>query len=271
LKTIAVINEKGGTGKTTVAVNLAAALGQRGHTTVLLDLDARPNATEWLLGMAPDSCDPERGAFGLLTYDLPLLRTLTPTNETNLLLCVGHPQLQRADRALVTRPDATRVLTAAIEEYVASSAAAARTIDYLVIDSPGARNTVLFNALLAADLIVTPVLTEALNSMGLREVLGMVELIQQRGRPDLPHPTIVINHFAGRAGLNQEYAEALRTLYAGHVLDTELGRSVLVQESVTANQSVLAYRPRSASAAQIREIAGEIVQRLHSAREGKVA
>jgi len=268
LKTIAIINEKGGTGKTTVAVNLAAALGQRGHTVVLMDLDARPNATEWLLGIAPDARDPDVGAFGLLTRDLPLLRTLTPTNEANLLLCAGHPQLQRADSLLASQPDATRVLATALEEYGASTAGAERRIDYVVIDSPGARNHVMFNALLAADLIVTPVLTEALNSMGLREVLAMVALIQRRGRPTLPHPVIVINHFAGRAGLNQEYAEALRTNYAGHVLATEIGRTAVLQESVTANQSVLAYRPRSVPAAQMRSVAEEIVQRLDAAAEG---
>jgi chromosome partitioning protein len=263
---ITVANEKGGVGKTTTTVNLAAALGSMANCRVLvIDLDSQGHATQWL-NVPLDRVPPERSAYAVLTGQSPLALTILRTHETGVELCAAHPFLAKAANELSTQVDGLFVLNDALNAVApenATAATASAPIDYVIIDCPPTKGTIVFNALIAADLVIAPVLAESLSMEGLGELNDTVQRVRQRYSPDLPPPRMLINNYEGRSAADRQIHDYVRERFATQVFQTEIGRDAPLRECFAAKSSIFRYRRGARSALQFQALAEEITEALH--------
>jgi len=258
MQIITIANEKGGVGKTTSAVNLAAALGQAGQRSVVIDLDSQGHATEWL-GVSKNQVPAERSAYALVSGQTTLPPTLLRTYEEGVVLCAAHPLLARAALELGSNVEGLFLLKDALNQDF--------PVDYVIIDCPPAKGTVVFNALIAADLIIAPVLSQALSLEGLGELVETVRRIQSRYAPALPLPMILINDYEGRSAADRQIQEHLRHHFGNCVFRTVIGRDAPLRECFALKESIFRYRRTARSAAHFRELAAELKEHLPHAKE----
>lgn len=262
---ITIANEKGGVGKTTTTVNLAAALGAVAERRVLvIDLDSQGHATQWL-NVPVERVPPDRSSYAVLTGQTALTPTMLRTPEQGVMLCAAHPFLAKAAQELSTRVDGLFVLNDALEA-VASKQETAETppapVDYVIIDCPPTKGTVVFNALIAADLVIAPVLAESLSMEGLGELNDTVQRIRQRYSPELPPPRMVINNYEGRSAADRQIHDFVRDRFARQVFQTEIGRDAPLRECFAAKSSIFRYRRGARSALQFQALAEEVMEAL---------
>lgn len=253
MRVVTIANEKGGVGKTTTAVNLAAALGLRGRRALVIDLDSQGHATQWL-GVAKSQVPAERSSYAVLASDAELAATLLRTGEENVALCAAHPLLAKAALELGSNVEGLFVLK--------DSLAGDLPIDYVLIDCPPAKGAVVFNALIAADLVLAPVLSQALSLEGLGELNETVRRVQSRYSQRLPAPMILINDYEGRSAADRQIQEYIRTQFGDQVFRTMLGRDAPLRECFAAKESIFRYRRTARSASSFRELAAELMERL---------
>ncbi len=227
MKIITIANEKGGVGKTTTSVNLAAALGQAGYRVLVIDLDSQGHTTQWF-GVSPGAVTMDRSSYGVLIGQTDIVSTLIRTAEEGVILCAAHPGLAKAGQELRNNIDGIFLLRDAIERLnkLASSKKNGSPIafDYVLIDCPPARSMIVFNALITANLVIGPVLAESLSMEGMGELNETVRRIQQRHSPNLPLPRILINNYDGRSTVDRQIHDDLRDQMAAQILETEIGR-----------------------------------------------
>ncbi len=135
-------------------------------------------------------------------------------------------------------------------------------IDYVLIDCPPAKGAVVFNALIAADLVLAPVLSQALSLEGLGELNETVSRVQSRYSPHLPAPLILINDYEGRSGADRQIQEYLRSQFGSQFFRTTIGRDSPLRECFAAKESIFRYRKNARSAGQFRELVDELKGRL---------
>ncbi len=249
MRIVTIANEKGGVGKTTVAVNLAAALGLAGSRVLLIDLDSQGHATQWL-GIPKDKVNPERSAYGVLTRKATVAKTVVRSGEEGVTLCPAHVLLAHVAAELNVSIDGVFVLREALR--------ATLPFDFVVIDCPGAKGAVVFNALIAADLVLAQVRAEILSLEGLTELTATVEKVRERFSPHLPPPRILINDYDGRSAADRSIGDYVRREHGAQVFDVVLGRDAPLRECYGAQQSIFRYRPSARSAAGFRELATEV-------------
>ncbi|HEX6289398.1 MAG TPA: ParA family protein [Herpetosiphonaceae bacterium] len=258
MQVIAIANEKGGTGKTTTAVNVSAALGLAGYQVVVIDLDSQAHATEWL-GLSKSGITPEQSSYGVLTGATEIVDALHPTTEQQVRVCPGHAMLVKAPMELSTNVDGLFVLRDALHQAAESS----EQIDYVVIDCPGAIGPLVYNALIAAHLVIAPVLSELLSIEGLGELTETVRRVKARHSPQLPPPVILINNYEGRSTTDRQIQSGLREQFGRSVFNTCIGRDAPLREAFGSQESIFRYRRSARSATAFRDLAAEIVERLN--------
>jgi len=256
MKTIAISLRKGGTGKTTTTINLAAALGLLGYQVLVIDLDSQGHATEWL-GVAMASLTPEHSSYGVLTTQASLAATLWTTAEQGVQLCPAHPFLAKAAKDLGSQADGFFVLQEAIEQF--GQEAQGTPVDILIVDCAPASDPLTFNALIAADLILAPVFVEALSLQGLKDVYETVQRIRKRLSPDITDPYVLLNNYEGRAQVDRQIYDDLRVAYGDQILQTVIGRDAPLREAFIQQASIFRHRRTARAAAQFRDLANEIV------------
>ncbi|GAC1540775.1 MAG: chromosome partitioning ATPase ParA [Herpetosiphon sp.] len=249
MKVLTLANEKGGVGKTTTTVNLAAALGVAGMRVLVIDLDSQGHATEWL-GISKAKVPAERSAYGVLSGHIPLGDTLLRTHESNVVLCAAHALLAKAALELGSNVEGLFLLRDALQ--------LALPIDYVLIDCPPAKGAVVFNAMIAADLVVAPTLSQALSLEGLGELNETVSRVRSRYSTHLPPPMVLINDYEGRSAADRQIQEYLREQFSERVFQTVIGRDAPLRECFAAKESILRYRRNSRSAVQYRDLAKEL-------------
>lgn len=269
MKIVTIANEKGGVGKTTTTVNLAAALGQTGHRVLVIDLDWQGHSTQWF-GISPGAVASERSSYGVLTGQSDIVATLIRTAEEGVILCAAHPGLAKAAQDLSDHVDGIFFLRDAFERLKKLATRTGKDgkktaidLDYILIDCPPARSMVIFNALVAADLVIGPVLAETLSMEGMGELNETVRRIRQRHSPDLPMPRILINNYDGRSTVDRQIHDDVREQMSAQVFQTEIGRDAPLRECFAAKSSIFRYRRAARSAVQFRELAQEVVELLH--------
>jgi chromosome partitioning protein len=255
MRVITIANEKGGVGKTTTTVNLAAALGLAGHIALVIDLDGQGHATEWL-GMALNKVPSERSSFAILSNQAPLASCLIRTKEQGVFVCGAHPYLSTIEVVLSGQPDGIFTLRDALQGETPIA------IDYVLIDCPPGKGAVIFNALVAADLIIAPVLAEALSLKGLGALNETVQRVRSRYSPQLPPPMILLNDYEGRSSADRENQRYLRETFGDRVFQTVIGRDAPLRECAGLNESIFQYRRTARSAAQIQDLAREVIGHL---------
>ncbi len=262
-RVMTVSNQKGGVGKTTTAVNLAASLASLGARVLVIDLDPQGNAST-ALGV-PHSADVP-SVYDVLIDQFPLSDIVQVSPESPNLLCAPSTiHLAGAEIELVSQVAREHRLRTAVEDYLAS---VEERIDFVVIDYPPSLGLLTINAFTAAHELLIPIQCEYYALEGLSQLLGSVSMIQKHLNSRLHLSTILLTMYDGRTRLAQQVAEEVRSHFPNEVLRTVIPRSVRVSEAPSFGQTVIAYDGQSAGAVAYREAAVEIAQRASATTQG---
>ncbi|PRB03204.1 ParA family protein [Microbacterium sp. MYb64] len=254
-------NQKGGVGKTTTAVNIAAAMADLGAKVLVIDLDPQGNAST-ALGV-PHTAD-LRSIYDVLISDVPLADVVQESPESPNLLCAPSTiHLAGAEIELVSQVAREHRLRTALNDYLAAHPA-----DVVIIDCPPSLGLLTINAFTAATEVMIPIQCEYYALEGLSQLLGNIRMIQKHLNPDLTMSTILLTMFDGRTRLAQQVAEEVRGHFPQEVLDTVIPRSVRVSEAPSFGQTVIAYDGQSVGAVAYREAAVEIARRASENEKG---
>ena len=252
-RVITIANQKGGVGKTTTAVNLAAALAQHGSRVLVIDLDPQGNASTAL--------DVEHrvgttSIYHVLVEDQPLVGIIHAVEDIPLLYCAPATiDLAGAEIELVPMVAREGRLSRALRAYDESQ------LDYILIDCPPSLGLLTVNALVAAAEVLIPIQCEYYALEGLEQLLRTVDLVKSHLNPDLAVSTILLTMFDGRTRLASQVADEVREHFGEVVLGSIIPRSVRVSEAPSYGQSVMTYDPGSSGAVAYLEAAREMAHR----------
>jgi len=243
----ALANQKGGVGKTTTAINMAACVAEAGTPVLLIDLDPQANATTGL-GYRPD--DLEASSYDLL-HGRPLDEVLVETDVDNLWLVPSHPDLAAAQVELSQNDTLLRDLLKDTGER----------FPYVFVDCPPSLGLLTVNALSAANRLIVPVQCEYYALEGLAQLLQSVELVRTRLNPRLGITGVLLTMFDGRTRLSTDVATEVREHFGNLVFDTVVPRSVRLAEAPSHGVPITRYDSRSAGADAYYRVALEVVER----------
>jgi chromosome partitioning protein len=247
-KVYALANQKGGVGKTTTTVNLAACLAEAGEKTLVVDLDPQANATSGLGERA-------NGTSSLDLLDgIPLQKLARPTRFARLDLVPSRPELAGAAVELARRSDGERYLAEALAE-------ASEGYAFVFVDCPPSLGPLTVNALAAADRVLVPVQAEYYALEGLAQLVGSVELVRARLNPKLTIGGVILTMVDRRTRLAADVSAEVRRHFGELVFKTSVPRSVRVAEAPSHGLPVTAYDRDSAGADAYWKVAMELVGR----------
>jgi chromosome partitioning protein len=253
---ITVSNQKGGVGKTTSAVNLAAALARLGSRVLVIDLDPQGNAST-ALGI--DHRSEVTSVYEVIVEEVPLGEVVQQSPEAPTLWCVPATiHLAGAEIELVSLVAREQRLKRALDEYLAS---VEEPYHFVFIDCPPSLGLLTINAFVAATEVLIPIQCEYYALEGLGQLLSNIQLIQRHLNPVLRMSTILLTMYDQRTNLAQQVAREVREHFPTETLDTLIPRSVRVSEAPSYGQTAVGYDENSSGAVAYREAAVEIVRR----------
>jgi len=256
----AIANQKGGVGKTTTSVNLAASLAAAERRVLLIDMDPQGNASTGL-GIARQ--DRGAGSYALLTGEKPLAELLRPTRIPNLTLLPADPELAGAEIELVGLDNRERRLRDALE----AQAAALAGTEVILIDCPPSLGLLTLNALVAAHSVLVPLQTEFFALEGVSQITRTVERVKRALNPALELEGIVLTMFDKRNNLSELVAADVRAFFGDKVFTTVIPRNVRISEAPSHGLPVILYDQRSAGAQAYVDLAAELLKRERRTRK----
>ena len=250
-RTIAIVNQKGGVGKTTTSVNLAAALTLLGQSVLLIDLDPQGNATTGL-GL-------KRGTTDLTLYDVivegaELASAVIPTNVKGLTLVPSDLDLSGAELNIGAAADRTTRLKTALANYKPKP-------DYVLIDCPPALGLLTVNALSATNSVLVPLQCEFFALEGLSQLLKTVEMAKANINPDLVIDGVMLTMYDKRNRLSDQVAADVRKHLGRAVFKTIIPRNVRIAEAPSFGKPVMMYDPHCAGSKAYMDLGREILRR----------
>ncbi len=256
MRIIAVANQKGGVGKTTTALNLAAALAEAKHRVLLLDLDPQANATS---GIGVENAEPS--IYDVLVDGLPLKQIIRATQIAGLDLAPSHIDLSAAELELVA---------ALAREYVLKRAIDRANLDYdvVIIDCPPSLGLLTLNALVAASEVLIPVQCEYYALAGLAKLLDTVGRVRGALNAQLQIAGVALTMYDGRTNLARDVVAEVKRSFTGHVFTTLIPRSVRLAEAPSHGAPITTYEPHGVAAQAYRDLAGELVSRNSNGLNG---
>ena len=253
---IAVANQKGGVGKTTTAINLAAALAQRNKRTLLIDTDPQANCTISYLNPA----EINDSLFDVLAdHRLPLEALVRPTNTPNLSVVPSRITLAKLEQVLIGQFDAPYRLKDALTPIRSN-------FDFIVIDTPPALGILTVNGLVASTHLLVPIQATYFALEGTDDLLETFERIRARPNPDLQLLGVLITMYDSRTNIAKDSYKQIKAVFGDKVMKTQISRSVRIEESPAYKESILTFAPKSPGAQDFVKLTREVLERVEATR-----
>ena len=248
-RTLAVVNQKGGVGKTTTAVNLSAGLALAERPTLLVDLDPQGNATT---GLGVDKGDLYPTVYHVLLGSEPAENAIRETSLTRLRLLPSDIDLVGAEIELVGLEQREHRLRLALE-------ATSKAYEWVIVDCPPSLGLLTINALVAADRVLVPLQCEFYALEGLTHLLKTVKLVRERLNPGLDVEGIVLTMFDGRTSLALQIRDEVHRYFPGQIFDTVIPRNVRLTEAPSYGKPVMLHDLRSSGSLAYLELTREVL------------
>tara|TARA_R100001086_G_scaffold191984_2_gene109285 strand:- start:2870 stop:3679 length:810 start_codon:yes stop_codon:yes gene_type:complete len=252
-KIIAIANQKGGVGKTTTTINLAAALAETGARVLIVDLDPQGNAST---GLGLEVAARRVTVYDLLLEEAPLGEVIQPTMQDGLSIIPSTVDLSSADIELISNEKRSFLLHDALRQPAMDGYA----FDYVLIDCPPSLNLLTVNAMVAAHSVLVPLQSEFFALEGLSQLLLTIREIRQTANPALRIEGVVLTMFDSRNNLSTQVEQDARDNLGELVFRTRIPRNVRVSEAPSYAMSVLRYDPLSKGAQAYRDLAQELIE-----------
>jgi len=252
---VAIVNQKGGVGKTTTTINLAAALAMQDKRVLLVDLDPQGNAST---GLGVMRADRNVTMYDVLVEGAPASEAIMNTNVPELKLIPSHIDVASAELEIGEAQGRTARLKQSLR-------AIKNDFDYILLDCPPSLNLLTVNALVAADSVLVPLQCEFFALEGLSQLLKTVEMAKAQLNPELYIEGVMLTMYDKRNRLSAQVADDVRRHLGRAVFDTKIPRNVRIAEAPSFGQPVLQYDPHCAGSYAYRRLGREILKR-HAAR-----
>lgn len=250
-KTIAVTNQKGGVGKTTTAINLAASLAVLEYKTLILDADPQANATSGI-GFNPKNI--KKSIYECIIDDLDPKEVILSTDTPNLDLMPAHIDLVGAEIEMINIPNREEKMSRVIDKF-------RDDYDFIIIDCSPSLGLITVNSLTAADSVIIPVQCEYFALEGLGKLLNTIKIVQSRLNTDLDIEGILLTMYDSRLRLSKQVTEEVKTHFQTMVFDTIINRNTKLGEAPSYGNSIIMYDAESTGAINYLNLAREILQK----------
>ena len=250
-KAIAIFNQKGGVGKTTTNINLAACLAQMGKKVLVIDIDPQGNTTS---GLGISKKDLKLSTYELLTQENISTRdTIMRTGVENMDIIPANAQLAGAEIELVQIIGREKILKKAIENI-------REDYDYIFIDCPPSLGLLTINSLTAVDAVLVPIQCEFYALEGVSQLMSTIEIVKKNLNPGLTIQGVILSMFDGRTNLSIQVVEEVKKYFKEKVYTTVIPRNVRLAEAPSYGMTIGEYDPKSTGAEAYREFAQEFLE-----------